>query len=72
MADFVKCLKKKSGGGRTKLSSESVMQWKVEANPLFLTVKLIYLIFTMVAYKSCIDKSFTKSSVSTDFLKAGV
>lgn len=71
MADFVKCLKKKSGGGRTKLSSQSVMQWKVEANPVFLTVKLIYLIFTMVAYKSCI-KSFTKSSVSTDFLKAGV
>lgn len=48
------------------------MQWKVEANPLFLTVKLIYLVFTMVAYKSCIDKSFTKSSVSADFLKAGV
>lgn len=46
-------------------------RWKVTF-ALFLIVKLVYLIFTMVAYKSCTDWRFTELSVSTDFLKAAV
>lgn len=65
---------KKKSGGRMKPSSLSQLsgRWKLIL-ALFLIVKLISLIFTMVVYyKSCIDKRFTKLSASTDFLKACV
>lgn len=48
------------------------MRWKVEASISVLILKLIFLVFSTVAYESCIDKCFTKFSVSTDFLKAAM
>lgn len=48
------------------------MRWKVEASILVLILKFVFLVFSTVVYKCCIDKCFTKSAVSTYFHKAAM